>query len=127
MKIKTDTDELEVPKELEKYFKKDKNEEDESESCWEIFKEFEGKITTKKIAYFVSSWYTTTIPGEGGYNIWNMLDFEIEGYEYGVIAFGWSSEMDDKGPIYMIGYKEKIKEEKQNGNKVKNDKPNKTR
>ena len=108
MKIKTDTDELEVPEELEKYFKKDENKDDEQESCSDIFTEFEGKMTTKKIAYFVSNWFTTMIPGEGGYNIWNVLDFEVEGYECGVIAFGWSSEMDDKGPIYMIGFKEKI-------------------
>jgi len=107
MKVKTDIDYLEVPKELEKYFGKD----DDNFIISDLCEKFENKITTKEIAYFISNFYTSLIPGEGGYAIWDCLDFEEEEYKYGVIVFGWSSEISDKGPIHMIGWKEKKEQE----------------
>ncbi|MCJ7455240.1 hypothetical protein MUP07_00675 [Candidatus Bathyarchaeota archaeon] len=123
MKLKTDLGgELEVPKRFEEAFRKWCDGEaptssDDLKSWFADFyydnlADFDGKVVPKEEARFHVNFATCDIPGGGGYPVDREISFTDRGVRYTVIAFAWTSELDDKGPLSIVAYKEPKKRRK---------------
>ncbi len=113
MKLKTDLAELEVPKSIEtsfrEYCKKEGRDPENVPMGNFLTSELHsltGKIMPREDAEFLSDYYTSTVPGGGGYPVEGRITFEDRGVKYTALAFGWTSKLDEKGPIHMVAYKE---------------------
>lgn len=132
MILKMDLEEITIPLAIEKAFRKAKEEglKGEEREWWEqsdgdclkewwmdegceLFEPPEIGLIDKEIAEFLIEYKMENIAFGGGYQKESELIFEDNGYRYTICAYGWSSDLEDKNiDISMIGYKEKIKEEK---------------
>jgi len=68
--------------------------------------EKEGKLISKEDAEFLVNYVTGIVPSGGGYPVEGYITFEDEGRKYTIIAFGWTSELNEKGPLHLVAYKE---------------------
>jgi hypothetical protein len=114
MKIKTDFGEISVPKSIEKrfreYCKKDGLEPGNSDLKDFLINELgrlDGKLAPEDEAKFIAAQYTMHVPAEGGYPVEGQISFTDRGTKYTTLVFGWTSELDEKGPVHMVVYKEK--------------------
>jgi hypothetical protein len=115
MKIQTDLAVLDVPKSIEtgfiEYCKKEGMKVEDvaiEDFLRDELDSLTGKIVPKEDAEFLATYYTSTLPSEGGHPVQGEINFEDRGIKYTAIAFGWTSELDDGGSVHMIAYKEKI-------------------
>ena len=123
MKFKTDIyNEIEIPKNMLNRFRVWCSEEEKcSKECKkcelfqdrfedfmiEYIEEKDGKLIPKEDAEFLVSYYTGMVPFGGGYPVERRITFEGEGEKYTVIAFGWTSELDEKRPLQIVAYAER--------------------
>lgn len=63
-----------------------------------------GKLIPKDEAEFLATWVTSDIPAEGGYPVRDAITFEDNG-KYRVIAFAWTSDLDNKESLSLVAYK----------------------
>jgi len=131
MRIKTDIcEKIDVPDELLKAFEKEmgivvkdgKTLEDD-DLFWD-FSEFcrnyvdispdgcQSELVDEDVAVFIARMTTCFVSDGGGYPVEGYHEFKIGGKEYGVVAFSWTSDLDDKSLIEMIAYRKKQKERK---------------
>ena len=128
MKIKVDIgDPIKIPDELLKAFEKDlgraiqQRELDDDSDLFLDFYSFcrdfveeassgcQAELVDEEIARFIANMETCFIPCDGGYPVEDYCDFKVGGKEYGVVAFGWTSDLDQKGCLTMIAYRNKRK------------------
>ena len=112
--------ELEVPKSIEKRFlawcKAEGTRPEDVDFKWDFLEEEvideadgTGKLLPVDEAVFFASYLTQEIPAEGGYPVWNDTTFKVGNVKYGVIACGWTSELEDKQPLHLFAFKESAK------------------
>jgi len=114
MEVKTGLEGLTVPKTIEDTYKADLEAlgYEDFNDWWfgKGLKLFKEKIVSKEIAEFIIGMEINFIPHEGGWPIASCFEFEDNGYEYSIYAYGWANI--DGPKISMVGYKEKKKEKK---------------
>lgn len=120
---------VEVPKFLEEQWRKEKEEalkneddakfwsqDDNTTFCnwfddWIVDnrEEYEGTFCDKVLAEILVAHRVRNGLYAWGYPIENWMEFEDNGFEYFICAYGWTAACEDsKGYLEMIGYKEKI-------------------
>ena len=119
MKIKTDMEDIEIPKIGVQKFTEAwqecenkegyKNFEDFVHDCggeiiYSFLGECNGEMIDKELAIFLSNYVTSMIPFQGGYPTSEFFTFKENETQYTILAFGWLNEKND--PLYMVGYKE---------------------
>lgn len=119
MKIKTDMEDIEIPKiVIEKFteaWQECENKEgyksfedfvDDSsiDIIYSLLGECNGEMVDEELAIFLRNYVTSMIPSQGGYPTYEFFTFKENGTEYTILAFGWLNEKNDT--LYMIGYKE---------------------
>lgn len=65
----------------------------------------ESSCRRRKFEFF-ATWHTGIIPSGGGYPVYDGITFSDGGKKYTVIACGWTSDLDDKKPLHLFGYRE---------------------
>jgi hypothetical protein len=118
MKVKTDIcEDLEIPKQVEKAYRKWCKRHDVSEPSDEVdssfndfyhdeLGDFNRKLLSKEEAEFVAAYTTCNTAREGGYPVEARITFTDRGIKYTTIAFAWASKLDNKGELSIVAYKE---------------------
>jgi len=113
MKIATGMGGLEVPESIEKDFLawcktegvKPDDADFELDYLLVTIDEAEGKLIPEKEAVFFANYLTQNVPAEGGYPVFREITFRVGDSHFGVIACGWTSELEDKRPLHLFVFK----------------------
>lgn len=117
MKVDTGIGALDVPPSVQKHFlawcktegMKPEDIDFEKDYLWAAIGDADGKLLTEDEARFFAKYLAEDVPPEGGYPIWKELKFSVGNADYGVIACGWTSELEDKRPLHMFAFKHSAK------------------
>ncbi len=104
MKAETDMDPLEIPESLVRKWKLTPEDcgknGDLADKIMEMLNEFEGKVMPHDEGRFLIDYTLSRIPSGGGYPKESSMDVD----DVEVVAFGWSSELEEKhNAIQILG------------------------
>jgi len=105
MEVKTGLEGLTVPKIIEDAYGESLFKEFNGWWFKKGLELFQGEIVSKEIAEFIIGMEINFVPHEGGWPIASCFEFEDNGYEYSIYAYGWA--FIDKPKISMVGHKER--------------------